>query len=256
MNQKLEDRLSGWRENKIYGVFTAIWGMATVALCAISIMLGAIFMGGNRAFRRFTDLWVRQLFAICDIQLLIEGWEALPESILSGKQSTIFMSTHESNMDPPVLIRTIQVPAVYISKKELLWVPLVGWVAWLAGVIFIDRSNRERARASLHQAAQKIHNGKTVVIFPEGTRTRTGELGTFKKGGFALAMDAGVPIVPMATVGGYKILPAGGHHIRPGRYVVLFGNPVDPGEFKNREELLEAVRTSIVALREKALGML
>jgi 1-acyl-sn-glycerol-3-phosphate acyltransferase len=91
-----------------------------------------------------------------------------------------------------------------------------------------------------------------VTIFPEGTRTRTGELLPFKKGGFNLAMDAGVPIVPIATVGGFRLLPKGGLRIRPGRYRVRFGEPVDPTAFQDRDALIEAVRSRIQALLAEA----
>ena len=175
----------------------------------------------------------------------MRGWEALPEDIRAERRPVIFMSNHESNLDPPVLIAAIPIPAVYISKKELKWVPLVGWAAQLGGVIFIDRSNRERAIHSIQRAAQEIRDGKSVVIFPEGTRTRTGALGRFKKGGFPMALDAGVPIVPLATVGGFQTLPPGARGVRPGRYAVRFGVPVDPARFPERDALLQEVRTRI-----------
>jgi len=122
-----------------------------------------------------------------------------------------------------------------------------------AGTIFIDRSNRERAISSLHRAAAEIRGGKSVVIFPEGTRSRTGRLLPFKKGGFVMAAEAGVPIVPLATVGGHRMLPPGALQIRPGRYVVAFGAPVDPRDFPSREALMKEVRNRIAALRELAL---
>ena len=129
----------------------------------------------------------------------------------------------------------------------------LGWAAMCAGVIFLDRGQREKALRSLHAAALKIRGGRNVVIFPEGTRTRTGELLPFKKGGFSLAMDAAVPIIPLATVGGFRTLPRGTMRIRPGRYIVNFGQPVDPTAFAQRDELMVEVRKQILALREAAL---
>jgi 1-acyl-sn-glycerol-3-phosphate acyltransferase len=151
-----------------------------------------------------------------------------------------------------VLIGTLPIPAVFLAKKELLWMVPVGWAAKMAGTIFIDRSNRERAMAGLRQAALQIRGGKSVVIFPEGTRTRDGRLLPFKKGGFNLAIDAGVPIVPLAAVGGFDMLPPGAVLLRPGRFTIAFGAPVDPGQFESREALIREVRSRIAALHAQA----
>jgi 1-acyl-sn-glycerol-3-phosphate acyltransferase len=158
------------------------------------------------------------------------------------------MSNHESNLDPPALLEAIPVPVVFLAKEELKWVPLVGWVCMAAGIIFIDRGRSRRALASIKRAAREIRNGRSVLLFPEGTRTRTGLMGPFKKGGFALAMDARVPIVPMAAVGGYHILPAATPFLRKGRYAVRFGQPVNPQDFESRDALLQEVRQRILGL--------
>jgi len=240
--------VKGLRNNRLFGALIAPWGLFSVFLTALGILLAAPFVGGVRAFFTIGPLWARQLFRICGVSLEIEGWEKLPEEIRTERQPVIFMSNHQSNLDPPVLIAALPVPAVYISKKELKWVPFVGWAAKLAGVIFIDRSNRERAIQEIQRAAREIKGGKNVVIFPEGTRTRNGEMGPFKKGGFALAMSAGVPIVPLATLGGFQVLPAGTVCMRSGRYRIRFGDPVNPADFPQREELLKEVRRRIEAL--------
>ncbi len=244
--------MATFRNTWLWGILMILWGVLTVIVCALLILLLAPFMGGKRAFYTMGPLWARQMFRIGGVRLEMEGWDDLPEDIRNEKQPVIFMSNHESNLDPPVLISAIPVPAVYISKKELKWVPLVGWAARLGGTIFIDRGNRDQAIHKIHQAAAEIRGGKTVVIFPEGTRTRTGKLGPFKKGGFAMALSAGVPIVPLATVGGFKTLPPGSLHFRPGRYTILFGKPVNPGDFTDREALMREVRRTIETLVETA----
>ncbi|HWQ10067.1 MAG TPA: lysophospholipid acyltransferase family protein [Holophaga sp.] len=240
------------RNTWAWGILMIFWGVLSVLLDAVAILLAAPFLGGKRAFFLIGPLWARQLFWIGGVKLEVVGWDDLPEDIRSGRQPVIFMSTHESNLDPPVLISAIPVPAVYISKKELKWVPLVGWAAGVGGTIFIDRGRREKAIHSIREAAAQIRGGKTVVIFPEGTRTRTGRLGAFKKGGFAMAMEAGVPIVPLATVGGFRTLPPGSMRLRPGRYTIVVGSPVDPKAFPDRDALLAEVQTHIERLVETA----
>jgi 1-acyl-sn-glycerol-3-phosphate acyltransferase len=230
-----------------------LWGLISLPITAVAIILGAPILGPRRSFWTIAPLWMRTVFRLMAVRPAIIGWDDLPEAIRTERQSVIFMSNHESNLDPPVLISGIPIPAVFLAKKEVKWMAPVGWAAMMAGTIFIDRSNRERAIQSLHRAAAEIRGGKSVVIFPEGTRTRTGKLLPFKKGGFVMAAEAGVMIVPLATVGGRQMLPPGAVHIRPGRYAVAFGQPVDPKAFPNREALMAEVRNRIAALRDQVL---
>ena len=244
--------MASWRNTGFGGMVMAAWAFATVPLVVIGILLAVPFLGRRRAFFTVGPLFARGVAWFCDVPFTVRGWEQLPEEIRDGRRSAIFMSNHESQMDPPILVAALPVPAVYIAKKELKYVPFIGWAGWAAGVIFIDRGDRERAIRSIHDAAQQIRGGKNVVIFPEGTRSRTGEMLPFKKGGFALAMDAGVPIVPMATVGGHQVLPPGSMRIRPGRYTLLVGEPVDPAQHPDRDTLMKAVRARIEALVAEA----
>lgn len=240
--------MANWRDNPLWGFFTLVWAVVSVMGIVLGILLAAPFLGPRRAFFTVGPWWARQMFAVCGITCEVRGWEALPEDIRSGRQPVIFMSNHESQLDPPLLIGAIPVPAVYIAKKEVKYIPFVGWAAMCAGVIWIDRGNHDRAVASIREAARKVRNGRNVVIFPEGTRTRTGELLPFKKGGFNLALEAGVPIVPLATVGGFQTLPPGARGVRPGRYVVSFGAPVLPEDYPERDPMLAEVRGRMEAL--------
>jgi 1-acyl-sn-glycerol-3-phosphate acyltransferase len=246
--------VANWRNNALWGFFTMVWAVISVMGIVVGILLATPFLGPRRAFFTVGPWWARQMFAICGISCDVRGWEALPEDIRSGKQPVIFMSNHESQLDPPLLIGAIPVPAVYIAKKEVKLIPFVGWAAMCAGVIWIDRGNHDKAVASIREAARKVRGGRNVVIFPEGTRTRTGALLPFKKGGFNLALEAGVPIVPLATVGGFQTLPPGARGVKPGRYVVQFGAPVTPSELPDRDALLAEVRGRIEALIREARG--
>jgi 1-acyl-sn-glycerol-3-phosphate acyltransferase len=240
--------VSNWRDTGFGAVVMMIWALVTVPLTVIGILLAVPFLGRRRAFFGVGPLFARGMAWFCHIPFTLEGWDRMPEEIRTGRQPVIFMSNHESQLDPPVLVAALPVPAVYIAKKEVKYMPFVGWAAWVAGVIFIDRGDRERAIQSIHDAARQIRGGKNVVIFPEGTRSRTGEMLHFKKGGFALAQDAGVPIIPMATVGGFQVLPSGNLRIRPGRYTILMGDPVHPSDFAERDALVKEVRRRIEAL--------
>jgi len=207
-------------------------------------------MGGMRAFFVIGKWWARQLLWINGAEWSAEGWERVPEEIRNGTMSAIFMSNHESHLDPPLLMGAIPVMAVFIAKKEIRNMPFVGWLTRAAGIIFIDRGNSEKAAKSISEAAEQIRQGKNVVIFPEGTRTRDGRLGQFKKGGFSLAIKAEVPIVPLATVGGWEVLPKGARHLRPAKIQVIFGKAVHPKDYPNRQALMEEVEGQIRELVE------
>ena len=240
--------MKDWRDNPIFGAFTLLWATFMVMVTVVSILLAAPFLGPRRAFFTLAPMFYRSVFKVCGIRHAISGWEALPEALRDGRQPAIYMCNHESQLDPPFLVGVVPSHPVFLAKKEVKWLPLVGWAAMCAGVIFIDRGDREKAFRSLDQAAGEIRAGKSVVVFPEGTRTRTGELLPLKKGSFNLALEAGVPIVPMGLRGAYRVLPPGGLRIRPGQYDLRIGAPLDPKAFATREALMEAVRTSILQL--------
>jgi 1-acyl-sn-glycerol-3-phosphate acyltransferase len=244
--------VANWRGTGFGGIVMTAWALATVPLIVLGILLAVPFLGRRRAFFTVGPMFARGMAWFCHISYSLQGWDQMPDAIREGRQPVIFMSNHESQMDPPILVAALPVPAVYIAKQELKFLPFIGWAAWAAGVIFIDRGDRDRAIRSIHAAAMEIRGGKNVVIFPEGTRSRTGQMLPFKKGGFALAQDAGVPIIPMATVGGFQVLPSGSLRIRPGRYAVLMGAPVNPSDYANRESLMKEVRGRIEALVAEA----
>jgi 1-acyl-sn-glycerol-3-phosphate acyltransferase len=244
--------VANWRDTGFGGIVMTVWTLATVPVTVVAIILAVPILGRRRAFFTFGPWFARGVAWFCHIPFKLLGWDQLPEAIREGRQPVIFMSNHESQLDPPILIAALPVPAVYIAKKELQYVPFIGWAAWVAGVIFIDRGDREGALRSIHDAALQIRGGKNVVIFPEGTRSRTGEMLRFKKGGFALAQDADVPIVPMATVGGFQVLPPGRVKLRSGRYTILVGEPVLPSEYPDRDTLVKEVRARIENLVAEA----
>jgi 1-acyl-sn-glycerol-3-phosphate acyltransferase len=223
-----------------------------VILTCIAIPLVSIFVGRKRAFMLGAQVWTRTMLAVCGVGYLRLGWEDLPEDIRAGRQPVVFMSNHESHMDPPVMMASLGVDAVYIAKRELKWVPFLGQLIWFMDFIFINRQNRSKAIESLKQAAERIQKGQNVVIFPEGTRSPDGHLREFKKGGFALAQDAGVPIVPVTLRGGFTVLPKGARRFNQGRYIVIFGSPVRPKPDQSREALMEEVRARIAGLVAQA----
>jgi len=159
------------------------------------------------------------------------------------------MGNHQGNFD--ILALTLAIPRRFswIAKEELFRVPLFGGAMRRAGYIPLDRSDGRRALKSMDAAAARIRNGSSVVVFPEGTRTKDGNLLPFKRGGFLLAAKAGVPVVPLTINGSMKISPRNRLELYPGVIRISFAEPVMTAAVKgkDKQELLEQVRTAIAA---------
>lgn len=161
----------------------------------------------------------------------------------------IYLANHESNVDIWALIRILPVSTRFVAKAELFRIPVVGWAMASAGFISVDRTNRQKAIQSLRDAGQRIRAGAPVVLFPEGTRSRSGELQPFKKGPFHLALQAQVPVVPVAILGSGRVQPAGSIRAKAGPVEVRFLPAIPPEEYVPRgpEALRERVREAIAA---------
>ncbi|MGH9255826.1 MAG: lysophospholipid acyltransferase family protein [Vicinamibacterales bacterium] len=205
--------------------------------------------------------WKRGLYALghagvwmsltlAGIRYRVSGREHVPAS------AVVFCSNHESNVDPPVLFRALHPYLHVLYKAELHKFPIMGTVLDVGGFVPIDRGNREKAMASLARGAQSLRAGNSFLIFPEGTRSRTGQLLPFKKGGFIMAIEAQVPIVPVAVQGGRAAMRKGSVFVRPVHVSVRIGRPIPTAGLTaaDREQLIAHVRQEIEGLlREGSL---
>ncbi len=188
-------------------------------------------------------MWVaRTGVRIAGIRCKLIGLDQLPMTT-----NYIFMSNHVSNIDPPLLIPLLPRRVTVMVKKELYKVPILGSAMHMADFVPIDRSNREAAIGSIQEASTVVEKGLDLVVFPEGTRSPDGSLLPFKKGSFHLAMDTGVPIVPVTILGTEKLLPRGARIARPGAVSIVFHRPIDPRQFSDRDVLIAAVRESVAS---------
>ena len=189
--------------------------------------------------------WSRAIIARAHIDLRVEGREHVP-----AEESFVLMSNHQSLYDVPVVYQALERRIRMVAKKELFRVPLWGRAMQRAGFISLDRANREGSRQTLLASADVLHTGTSIWIAPEGTRSKTGELGEFRKGGFHLALQSGCRILPISIIGTRAVLPAKSAHITDGCSVrVVLHAPVDPRVFgeERREELIAAVRGAIAS---------
>lgn len=190
-------------------------------------------------------MWGPLVCAVSMVSVKLEGKEKIP----TGRPA-IFIANHTSLYDIVVLARVFPVALFFVAKKELKKVPFLGWYMSMVGHIFVDRGNPERARKSMASAALKIREGKNIISFPEGTRSKTGELLLFRKGTFAMAKEAGVDIVPVAIIGTRQILPSGKWSLRPGRVVVRIGDALKSSDLQSLspEQMATTARNSVQAL--------
>jgi 1-acyl-sn-glycerol-3-phosphate acyltransferase len=189
--------------------------------------------------------WSSAILARASIDLRVEGIERATRG-----ESFVLMSNHQSLYDVPVIYQALQRRVRMVAKKELFRVPIWGRAMQRAGFISLDRSDRDRSRETLLGSANILRSGTSIWIAPEGTRSKDGSLGAFRKGGFHLALQSGCRILPITIVGTRAVLPAKGAHITDGCQVrVVIHAPVDPAPFGDarRDELIEAVRSAIAS---------
>lgn len=179
---------------------------------------------------KWSGFWNRVFLFINRIKIEAHGLENL-----TPEKPQIYSANHASHMDAITLTATLPVYAGWIAKKELLWWPIFGWNLRLINSIPIDRGNREKAMLSMKKAADRIKSGNSIYIFPEGTRTKTGELSPLKKGAFHLSLDSGVPIIPIFIRGTREVMAAGSLDIHPGKVYIEIGEPLNPANYNHQK---------------------
>jgi 1-acyl-sn-glycerol-3-phosphate acyltransferase len=164
---------------------------------------------------------------------------------LNSSRTYIFMSNHASNLDPPLLLPLIPRRTSVMAKKELFHYPILGETMRMGALVPVDRGNREAGIAAVNAAAEVVRQGINMTIYVEGKRSFDGKLLPLKKGPFYLAMECGVPVVPVTIVGSHALMPKARFRISPGTVDVIFHDPIEPSEFGSRESLMERVRRTI-----------
>jgi 1-acyl-sn-glycerol-3-phosphate acyltransferase len=217
------------------GVSAVAYG--TVVLCV------ALF--SNRLARFIAHLWCIHLLFLCRIRVKIIDGEKL-----EGIGRCVFIVNHQSYFDIPVLYAGLSRALSFIAKKELFYIPFFGWGMAAIGHVWIDRENARAARKSITRAIAKLKSHDiSLVLFPEGTRSVTGEVGEFRRGSFTLAFEAGVPVVPVTICGTRAIMPKKSGRFLPGTATLVIGDPLLPGELEKLDKptLSKIMRERIIA---------
>ena len=177
--------------------------------------------------------------------MTVEGAENI-----AGQSHGIYFSNHQSNFDIPAITAALRTPLYFIAKKEIKKIPIFGWGMWAIGMVFVDRKNSEKARKSMERGAKVVQRGKSLSTFPEGTRSKTGEIQAFKKGTFHLAKSGPIRLIPVAIIGTKNIQRPGGKLQIGQKVIVRIGKPISEAEVDSMSlnELTKYARDTIIEL--------
>ncbi|MEX0941397.1 MAG: lysophospholipid acyltransferase family protein [Pseudomonadales bacterium] len=219
---------------------TVILGSTIVLLCLFGL--------ADFSSRVLGRAWARLNMAVSSMQVDVVG----RDKVTPG-QSYIIVANHQSLVDIYALYGCLDMDIKWVMKKELRSVPVLGIACEMMGHIIVDRSNTEAALQSINTARDRIKDGISVVFFPEGTRSRSGDLQEFKKGAFRLATELGLPILPVTIHNTNTVLPSDTTELVPGRVTLEFGDPVPTEGLTSADinELSDRVRNLIMASLER-----
>ena len=193
--------------------------------------------------------WSPSILWLAGVRVEVARTPSLPDGPL------IFACNHESALDILALLSVLPRAVRFVAKRELFQIPIFGWYMRIGGHIEVDRQHHAQAIASLRAAGQTIRAGTSLIVFPEGTRSKDGHVHPFKKGPFVVAMEAGVPVVPVAISGAGRINPKKHIAVYPGTIRIALADPVDPRACADRTALLVEVRRRVIEMHRTIGGL-
>lgn len=232
--------LVAWPLLAVLTVFTALFTICTVP------WRNAEFV------HKVQQFWSRSFFWLMFLPVSVDGEEHIQKG-----QSYVFVANHQSMFDVWLVYGWLPVIFKWLMKAELRKVPFVGIGCKAAGHIFVDRRNAKASMESLKEVEKQLSNGVCTVIFPEGTRSLNGEVGRFKRGAFQIAIDLGLPVIPLSLDGCFEVLPKGKPFVHHHPVHMHIGEPIDLKQYKDAEgkidanAAIEAVRNAVINGRKK-----
>ena len=232
------NRLSSLLRYAGMGVWSIFWIPA-------ALILGTLRRDPSLPLRFARQYWAPGMLRLAGADLRVEG---SPGAL--ANQPAIYVMNHQSSLDIPAAFAVLPVDLRFIAKHTLRKVPFLGWYMSWTGMVFVDRRNSTQAVGSLGAAADRVRGGISLLAYPEGTRSRDGRILPFKKGPFVLALQAGVPIVPIAIEGSMRCMPAHLRPFRPGVVRMAIGAPIPTAgmPIDQRDQLVQQARDAVLAL--------
>ena len=228
----------------LYGLYQYIivWPIMVVLTLFTAVFTILFIPFRNAEFvHKVQQFWSCSFFRLMLLPVTVEGLEHIKPG-----QSYVFVSNHQSMFDVWLIYGWLPVIFKWLMKAELRKVPFVGTACKAAGHIYVDRKNPKAALESMENVKKQLKDGICTVIFPEGTRTKDGQVGRFKRGAFQIALDLKLPIIPISLSGCYDVLPKGTPFVyrRPVRMYV--GESIDITQFENNNEAIDFVRNKVI----------
>lgn len=220
-------------------IVTAITAVVLTVVFSTLYLLTIPFDKRNKAFSFFAYHWSRAILAVTGIRVKVIGLEKIDLS-----KPYVFVSNHASLFDITAIVAEVNRYVRFVAKKEIARVPVFGWAVSHAHIM-IDRKSAANSLRSLQEAGRQIALGDSVILFAEGTRTRDGNLLPFKRGAFLLAIESGVPVVPLTILGSFNIMKKGSLNLKKGTITIVVDEPVDVNNFKGKQgatDLMKYVR--------------
>ncbi|MDR4327933.1 lysophospholipid acyltransferase family protein [Bacillus pseudomycoides] len=202
----------------------------------------------DRLVYKTTNWFGKKMVRVAGSTVQVNGIENVPKD-----KPVLVVSNHQSDMDIPVLLGYLNKPIGFVSKAEIKKFPIVPTWMELMNCVFMDRSNRRQSLQAIKDGIELLKNGHSIVIFPEGTRSKAGEMGEFKAGSFHLAIKAGVAILPVTVDGTYKMFEANGNRMKPAHATVTISKPITPEQYASMDikELTQHTKDIIAAQLHK-----
>ncbi len=224
-------------------IYMSIFAFFSTGIGSVLAVIGGLFNPYSGFVNGVIRNWAKSIIKASGIKVEVEGLDRFDHH-----KAYIVISNHQGNFDILVLAQYLPLTARFVAKKELFRIPLFAQGMKLAGMIAIDRGNSSKARAALQRTFDVLKSGVSVIIFPEGTRSRDDSIHRFKKGGFILALETGIPILPVSISGSRHIMEKKSIRLRKGRIKVVFDKPIEPTNytFEERNKLVKKVRDVII----------
>ncbi|MCX7611397.1 MAG: 1-acyl-sn-glycerol-3-phosphate acyltransferase [Ignavibacterium sp.] len=223
-------------------------GIHTIILSIIATFSALV----DRSFKSYfflTKIFSKGILFIAGVKV-----ETINKNKIDNNSTYVFVSNHLSQFDIPVLQSAIPNRIAMIFKKELSRIPIFGWQLVLGPHIMVDRKSPESGMKSIEQAKERMKaKSISVLVFPEGTRSKTGDLLPFKRGAFHLASKIGAPIVPVTIINSEKIMPKGSFKLKRGNVKVIFNDPIDTSNIKSKPDeiqLMEKIKLTMLNNKE------